>query len=1429
MGQLGDWPEEDSGSDTSDRYAFQYHAAARHCCELLRTNGPDWVLCEWHTDYAIRQSGEHILVSVKHRDDASWRWTRARLFAEGGLNTLRRRWEDCGRPAECRLVTNSTLDSESNALALACRRGDLKTIRETAVSIAGGAGAEADRLVDFLRVLRIEAALPGRNFIRAANVERYMVPTLDELGHTELSPWDAYDAVVVEVWKASRGTENPSNCGWLMSTVGAQDEDTLRASTFERRKITRARLVRALDKLRPPHKGQKLWHLPFHEPTVKRDVLLNKLTALLMDDANPLAVVTGVHGAGGFGKTVLAQQACARPEVISRYSALLWTTVGDEVTGPSLAGRINDLVAQLGGDRPDFSDPQQAGFRLGKALEEYGGQILLVVDDVWHQHQVEPFLFGGSNCKRLITTRNRWVVPEGSAVLFVDRMARNEAEAVMTLAAPSIPNDEVSSLMELTGRWPVLLGIVGRTLRRLVHLGTPPDIAARKLISQLRVYGPAAIDLDNPSNRTEAVRATMRAGLGLLPEGGPDRYFELAVFSEDIDIPLDALELLWRRTGGLTRVAVERLCMALSDLSLVSEFKPVPGTLRLHDVLRSFLIQENGADRMIGLHSTMLDAAAELLDEAEPSDACRPWWSLPDNQDYLFREVVRHLAFARRHDELRALLQDLRWMESRIERHGVASAEADLTHIDDPLLERLSRSIRQSAHLLNPTNPPASLGAVLLSRLQSDPELSPLTDPFETSLPRPYLSNHRALPDAPDPDLRRTLFGHKKGVIAMVATNDGRLLASLDGYKRLNVWDTRTGELVRMIACYEESSAFIDNLLAPADGTWVATVEQLGRWDGRVRTWDIATGELRHEFISRATLPPEQQIPAAVSADGSRLAIVDLDVDEELLLVNVFDAATGNLVGSFAEREQARRLALSPDGELIVIGDAASGTDKVSSLRLLDCSSGERRMTFHGPTGVNEVTFAPSGSSVYASDARGDVWLWSLQGHLLHRLCCRGRWVHCLMAPDESWLATSDQAGVVQIWDLVTGRQRAEFTGNPIGAALAISPDSRLLAASYGRSDNPGPPPGVRVWDAATGLLQRTMHGHVDDVRALVFAADGSWLASGDGGDPQFTEGDRLVRIWSLPLSSEEPGRSSSEDEQPEFFPKIRWFTADNEKIQIWDSANSVERTVIRPPEPWDVLESYRDDTILLATPVVDISNVKQPHPVYGIDVETGEIQFTVHVGHFGTGRVVIAPDETWFATTDGGVTRDASSVVRIWDAASGALRHSLTGNGEGVSAIAVSPDGSLLVTGDAWMEPTESVARVWCVATGQVESVLPGHHGRVRSIRVANSGDWIATGDDAGNVRIWDTATRSLRHTLVGAAEVNDIMESPNGAFLAVCEGLSGIGVLRIWGLLSEASLAEMRVDGSLHECRWSPDSRLLHATGIRGTYTFAWNPFLA
>ncbi len=67
--------------------------------------------------------------------------------------------------------------------------------------------------------------------------------------------------------------------------------------------------------------------------------------------------------------------------------------------------------------------------------------ILMVVDDVWRKQDLEPFLQGGRNCVRLVTTRIDSVLPPEALRQKLDAMLGGEA---LALLSGGLPHDDAT-------------------------------------------------------------------------------------------------------------------------------------------------------------------------------------------------------------------------------------------------------------------------------------------------------------------------------------------------------------------------------------------------------------------------------------------------------------------------------------------------------------------------------------------------------------------------------------------------------------------------------------------------------------------------------------------------------------------------------------------------------------------------------------------------------------------------------------------------------------------------------------------------------------------------------------------------------------------------------------------------------------------------
>ena len=95
-------------------------------------------------------------------------------------------------------------------------------------------------------------------------------------------------------------------------------------------------------------------------------------------------ITTGVHGAGGFGKTVVADLVRANRRVRRRFGGRVYeVTIGRDVRGrAAIAAKVAQATRFITRDVTAFDDPETAGAHLGRLLEARP-RTLLVLDDVW--------------------------------------------------------------------------------------------------------------------------------------------------------------------------------------------------------------------------------------------------------------------------------------------------------------------------------------------------------------------------------------------------------------------------------------------------------------------------------------------------------------------------------------------------------------------------------------------------------------------------------------------------------------------------------------------------------------------------------------------------------------------------------------------------------------------------------------------------------------------------------------------------------------------------------------------------------------------------------------------------------------------------------------------------------------------------------------
>ncbi|MCB0173006.1 MAG: TIR domain-containing protein, partial [Anaerolineae bacterium] len=643
---------------------------------------------------------------------------------------------------------------------------------------------------------------------------------------------------------------------------------------------------------------------------VPRADQLRRIEACVLEEQGS---IVGLHGTGGYGKTVLAKAICHDEIIRAAYDdGTLWVTLGRNPG--DLTSRVVDLIEVLSGERPYFATVDEAQTRLVQLLGDR--EILMVIDDVWNTAHLKPFLKGGSRCARLITTRDEAVLPPRTRQIEVSAMTPNEAIDLLRVKLPDGLSQAFPPLADRLGNWPLLLKLTNSTLRDRVFKNNQSLEAALNYVNKaLDKRGLTAFDIHNAAARDQAVGQTLSVSLELLSDEERLRFSELVIFPVEVNIPFEELARLWRTTSNRSDMDVDALSRRLAQLSLLAHFEPNAGYITLHKIVRSFLTQ-TGKNNLTALHGQFLDTAAAQLPRR--ATGLPIWAKLPQTERYLWSHLAYHLQRAGRVTELAETVKDLAYLVTKIQLLGAYAAEIDLLTAkraapNDMILPRLHQSISQASHLLNQASSPVEIANTLHSRIVHVSGLEPVATAGETSLPGPLLTAARRLPDLPDASLIRTLTGHGTAVVACDLSADGSKIVSMGQDGVLKVWDSETGEELHTLTGH----MIMGNSCAiSADGSVIVSAT----WDGILKIWETHSGAERFSVKAHAG----QIFGCAIDANAR--TIVTASKDKTL---KVWDAITGQERFTLIDHDRTvTACAISADGTLI-ISSSSDGTVKL--------------------------------------------------------------------------------------------------------------------------------------------------------------------------------------------------------------------------------------------------------------------------------------------------------------------------------------------------------------------------------------------------------------------------------------------------------------------------------------------------------------------
>lgn len=518
----------------------------------------------------------------------------------------------------------------------------------------------------------------------------------------------------------------------------------------------------------------------------------------------------------------------------------------------------------------------------------------------------------------------------------------------------------------------------------------------------------------------------------------------------------------------------------------------------------------------------------------------------------------------------------------------------------------------------------------------------------------------------------------------------------------------------------------------------------------------------------------------SLSADGKLLASGSDDGSAIL-----WDATAGHVLRRFTEhRDKVTTVSISADGQFL-----ATGSDDRSVI-LWKTTTGEKLHTLKtGLSLITAVAFHPDGKQLACASWNKDVVVFDVAtGELAKALRGHTSRVDCLdWVDDGKLLLTGSWDNSAILWDVAKEealRTCKEHTNRV--KSVRISSNGKQFVTTAGKT--------ITIWDRNQEKPVRKLTGDFGDFYAACFTDDRAYILA-VGYDHNFyvwnaTTGERAYPKIEADSASGGYAVVSSPDSK-EFYVATRL-----DGIHVYDTAKGkLLRKLKSQGTPLQDLSLSADGKRLAlgfdkpVAVVWDMVKGQPWHTFRGLDERGGMAAMALRpdgerlvamctqyalAAWDVTKKEKIAgiqhrnmPFQIAFRGDGKQFTVTNAHSVTVCEGDKGAIEKGLASSGAFISAACLSPDGSLLITGESM-----AACQLWDAKENKKLFDLRGHSNSVMRAAFRPDGKQAATGSVDGKAMLWDVKTGMKVHAFDGRGYVSRLAFSADSKLILLGTG---------------------------------------------------------